>query len=148
MVYEARDMKLTSYRPSRSHDNPTIIFTDVTEFVKALLIKLYDMLHSSKFVRLFHQLYWYTIIYDLPAALKIQHKTFKSFKIYFTSFNRAYFSALFSVLLASYYSQNYAGILVSSLTLRNNIKIGGVLIRFKTRISRPKSVNPIPMICM
>ena len=50
-------MKLASYQPSQSRDNPTIILQceqNLTEFINVLLIKLSDMLHSSKFVKLFH----------------------------------------------------------------------------------------------
>ena len=53
------DVKFTSSRPSRAHYNPTIYFTsaskNLTHFVKVLLVKLSEMLHSSNFVRLFHR---------------------------------------------------------------------------------------------
>ena len=53
-------MKFTSSQPSRAHYNPTIIYftsasKNVTQFVKVLLVKPSDMLHSSNFVRLFHR---------------------------------------------------------------------------------------------
>ena len=52
-------MKFTSSQPSRAYYNPTIIYftsasKNLTQFVKVLLVKLSDMLHSSNFVRLFH----------------------------------------------------------------------------------------------
>ena len=53
-------MKFTSSQPSRAHYNPTIIYftsasKNLTQFVKVLLVKLSDMLHSSNFLRLFHR---------------------------------------------------------------------------------------------
>ena len=52
-------MKFTSSQSSRAHYNPTIFFTsankNLTQFIKVLLVKLSDMLHSSNFVRLFRQ---------------------------------------------------------------------------------------------
>ena len=46
-------------QPLRPCDNPTIIYfywhkQSLTQFVKGLLIKLSDMIHSSNLVRLFH----------------------------------------------------------------------------------------------
>ena len=65
LLYEAnsvqhRNMKFTSSQPSRAHYNPAIIYftstsKNLTQFVKVLLVKLSDMLHSSNFVRLFHR---------------------------------------------------------------------------------------------
>ena len=53
-------MKFTSSQPSQAHYNPTIIYftsasKNLTQFVKVLLVKLAEMLHSSNFVRLFHR---------------------------------------------------------------------------------------------
>ena len=53
-------MKFTSSQPSRVHCNSTIIYfyqreQNLTQFVKVLLVKLSEMLHSSNFVRLFHR---------------------------------------------------------------------------------------------
>ena len=54
-------MKFTSSRqPSQAQCNSTIIYfyqreQNVTQFVKVLLVKLSDMLHTSNFVRLFHR---------------------------------------------------------------------------------------------
>ena len=50
-------MKFTSSQPSRVHCNSTIIYfyqreQNLTQFVKVLLVKLSEMLHSSNFVRL------------------------------------------------------------------------------------------------
>ena len=57
MLYEAnsvqhRNVKFTSFQPSRAHYNPTIIsFTsaskNLTQFVKVLLVKLSEMLHRQ-----------------------------------------------------------------------------------------------------
>ena len=65
LLYEAnsvqhRNVKFTSCRPSQAHYNPTIIYftsasKNVTQFVKVLLVKLSEMLHSSNFIRLFHR---------------------------------------------------------------------------------------------
>ena len=53
-----RNVKFTSSPPSRAHYNPTIIYftsasKNLTQFVKVLLVKLSEMLHSSNFIRLF-----------------------------------------------------------------------------------------------
>ena len=53
-------MKFTSSRPSRAHCNSTIIYftsasKNLTQFVKVLLVKLSELLHSSNFVGLFHR---------------------------------------------------------------------------------------------
>ena len=53
-------MKFTSSQPSRALYNPTIIYftsasKNLTHFVKVLLVKLSDLLHSWNFVRLFHR---------------------------------------------------------------------------------------------
>ena len=65
LLYEAnsvqhRNVKFTSFQPSRAHYNPTIIYftsasKNLTQFVKVLLVKLSEMLHSSNLVRLFHR---------------------------------------------------------------------------------------------
>ena len=65
LLYEAnsvqhRNVKFTSSQPSRAHYNPTTIYftstsKNLTQFVKILLVKLSEMLHSSNFVRLFHR---------------------------------------------------------------------------------------------
>ena len=65
LLYEAnsvqhRNVKFTSFQPLRAHYNPTIIYfttasKNLTQFVKVLLVKLSEMLHSSNFVRLFHR---------------------------------------------------------------------------------------------
>ena len=53
-----RNMKFTNSQPLQAHYNPNSLFTsankNLTQFVKVLLVKLTDMLHSSNFVRLFH----------------------------------------------------------------------------------------------
>ena len=53
-------MKFTSSQPSQARCNSTIIYfyqseENLAQFVKVLLVKLSNMLHSSNFVRLFHR---------------------------------------------------------------------------------------------
>ena len=67
-------MKFTSSQSSRAHYNPTMIYftslsKNLTQFVKVLLIKFSDMLHSSNFIRFFHRQSF--TLYHMVAQFKL-----------------------------------------------------------------------------
>ena len=76
-------MKFTSSQPSRAHCSSTIIYfyqreQNLTQFVKVLLVKLSEMLHSSNFIRLFHRQSFtlYGIIYRVILLCMCYHVAF------------------------------------------------------------------------
>ena len=78
-------MNFTSSQPSQAHYNSTIIYLtstgkNLTQFIKVLLVKFSDMLHSSNFVKPFHRqsltLYDTKISSSEKSFTKIHNKYF------------------------------------------------------------------------